>query len=170
MHLKLEESDLEVLQHRGSGYRWRVSKNRVKPFTSSSFLCSLFISFWTYRPVSVSASCCFFPPAKELPNWSVYCSKSNCVSPKTKKKKEEFVSRGGGCSELLSWLRLKLVLFLASEQPQSYQSSHSLLHHCGPSSHPRHHISMTSGRSVQFHSGTGQPCTWTWLQDTQNAL
>lgn len=61
----------------------------------------------------------------------------------------------------------KLVLYLASESiTSSYQFSHSPLHHCDLSSHLHHHISMTTGHNVQFHTGTGQPCTWTWLQDT----
>lgn len=115
----------------------------------------------------VSLHCWFCSPAKQLPNRSVYCSKATMSLNQGKKQKQNKFVRGGGHSELLPWLRLMLELYLAhrvqQKKLQPYQSFHSRLHHCGPSSRPRRHIATTNGRNGRFHSGTDQPCTWTWL-------
>lgn len=64
------QSDLELLYHHGSGSRWIVSKNRVKPFHLSllSAACLLFNSISTHRPVSVVCPQVGVSPAKDLPN------------------------------------------------------------------------------------------------------
>lgn len=112
-----------------------------------------------------------FPTAKELPT-NQSCLKATVCSQQIQKEKEksEFVSRGGLFWAVVMTTIEAGIIFSSwkqdTKQLQSYQFSRSPLHHCGRSSQARHHISTTTGRSVQFRSGTGQPCTWTWLQAT----
>lgn len=125
------KSDLELLYHHGLGYRWIVSRNKVKTFHLLFFLCCLFIVHFSIeifraRFVWFLSTGWFFHQRSGCQTDQSFVLKQHlCFSTEKKKKRgkekrqrkeESFCQQRRACSELLSWLRLKLVLYLASEK------------------------------------------------------